>query len=69
MKNIISTIVIMFLSFSAYAQEAQDEQSVNVCKDLAQFQSLASEEAKQYVEQCVKDIAEVEAEESKKDKS
>ena len=69
MKNIISVIVITFLSFSAYAEEAQDEQSVTVCKELAQSHNLAAQDAQDYVSQCVKDIAEVEAEERKKAKS
>jgi len=66
MKNIFSVFVIMFLSLSAYAQ---DEQSVKVCKDLAQSQALAAAEARQYIDQCVKDIAEVEDEIRKKAKS
>lgn len=69
MKNIIAVLTVMFLSFSVYAQEAQDEQSVKVCKDLAQSQNLVDQEAKMYVDKCVKDIAEVEAEERKKAKS
>lgn len=69
MKNILLVLTIMFLSFPAYTQEAQDEQSVKVCNELAQAQNLVAEAVQEYVSQCVKDIAEVEAEERKKAKS
>ena len=69
MKNIISVIVITLLSFSAYAAESQDEQSMKICKELAQSHNLVAQDAQDYVSQCVKDIAEVEAEEREKEKS
>jgi len=57
------------LSFSLSAEEVLDAKSVQVCSDIAKHHNLSGEESKKYVSECVKDIAEIEAEERKKEKA
>ena len=67
MKQIISALVILVLSFSASAEGTQDKESLEVCKELAVEQELSSDNAKKYIEQCAKFIAEDEGREKQEE--
>ena len=67
MKQIFSILVIMVLSFSVYAKSGQDKESLEACKELAVEQELSSEDAKKYIEECVKYIAEDEEREKQEE--
>ena len=69
MKYIISLLTMFALSFSLSAKEVLDAKSVQVCGELAKHHNLSGEESKKYISDCVKDIAEIEAEERKKEKA
>jgi len=58
MKKIISVISVLTLLLSAHAFAAQDEESVEICKDGAVSEGLTGDKMKEYVDKCVNEIAE-----------
>ena len=56
MKKIISVLSLMAILFSGYAQSAQDQELVDVCKEAAERDDVAADKLSAYIDQCVKDI-------------
>lgn len=61
MKKIISVLSIfaLFLTNYVYAEQAQkqDKESVEVCKESAESDGVPGDKIKEYIDKCVKDIA------------
>lgn len=57
MKKIISSLSVLFVLFSGYVYAEQDKVSVEVCKEDAQENGISADKLKEYIEKCVKDIA------------
>ena len=57
MKKIVSVMSVFALLLSGYAFAAQDKVSVEVCKEGAINDGVSSDKMKEYIDKCVKDIA------------
>ena len=57
MKKIISVLSVFALLVSGYAFAEQDKVSVEVCKEGAKSEGISSDKMKEYIDKCVKDIA------------
>ena len=57
MKKIISTLYVFALLLSGYAFADQDKVSVEVCKEGAVSEGVSPDKMKEYIDKCVKDIA------------
>ena len=58
MKKILSILFVMTFLFSGYVVAEEDKLSVEVCSETAKSDGLSEEQAKEYIDQCVKFIAE-----------
>lgn len=57
MKNIISILSVFALLLSGHVYAEQDKVSVEVCKEGATSEGISSDKMKEYIDKCVKDIA------------
>ena len=57
MKKTISILSILALFFTGYVYAEQDKVSVEVCKESAESDGLSGDKMKEYIDKCVKDIA------------
>lgn len=71
MKKIIAVLGLV-VSFAAVANAALDEEAVEACNEMAVEQKISADEMKDYIDSCVKSVAESEAiekQETSKEKS
>lgn len=57
MKKVISILSGVVLLFSSHVFAEQDKESVEVCNEAAKSEGVSSDKVKEYVDKCVKDIA------------
>ena len=57
MKKIISVMSVSVLLFSGHPFAEQDKISIEVCKEGARSEEISSDKMKEYIDKCMKDIA------------
>ena len=57
MKKIISIVSVFALLLSSHVYAEQDKVSLEVCKEGAKSEEISSDKMKEYIDKCVKDIA------------
>ena len=57
MKKFISTLSVFAILLSGHAFAEQDKVSVEVCKEGAVSEGISADKMKEYIDKCVKDIA------------
>ena len=58
MKKIVSILSIFALFLTGFVYAEQDKVSVEVCKEGAESEGVSGDKMKEYIDKCVKDIAE-----------